>query len=104
MAFSSIAPLLWLRAGGRGPIKGKRLDAARRRDPYVWTDSYGVLFNPDHWRTFVEKRPKTASTAFIVTDSQATFSGIASELPATSDVVRLYENYLTTFAINLGHL
>ena len=31
-----------------------------------------------------------------------TFSGIAAELPGALDVVRLYENYLTTFAINLG--
>jgi hypothetical protein len=60
------------------------------------------LFNPDRWRTFVEKRRKSASTAFIVTDSQSTFAGIASELPGALDVVRLYENYLTTFAINWG--
>src|SRR6185503_17206032 len=68
-AFSGVAPLLWLRAGGRGPIIGESLDAAGRRKPYVWTESYGVLFNPDRWRTFVRNRPESASTAFIVTDS-----------------------------------
>jgi adenine-specific DNA-methyltransferase len=101
--FSSIAPLLWLRAGARGPIIDESHDAAGRRKPYLWTDSYGILFNPDRWRIFVEKRRESASTAFIVTDSQTTFAGIASELPRKLDVVRLYENYLTTYAINRGY-
>ena len=104
MAFSGIAPLLWLRAGGHGPIIDGSLDSARRRKPYVWTERYGILFKPDRWRTFVEKRREFASTAFIVTDSQTTFAGIASELPGALDLVRLYENYLTTFAINWGYL
>lgn len=102
IAFASIAPLLWLRAGGRGPVIYESLDDAGRRKPYEWTDNYGVLFNPDRWRAFVKKLPPSASAAFIVTDSQTTFSGIASELPGAIDVVRLYENYLTTFAINRG--
>jgi adenine-specific DNA-methyltransferase len=100
IAFSEIAPLLWLRAGGRGPILDESLDAAGRRKPYASNETYGVLFNPDRWRGFVGKLPKVASAAFIVTDSQTTFAGIASELPGALDVVRLYENYLTTFAIN----
>jgi adenine-specific DNA-methyltransferase len=103
-AFSSIAPLLWLRAGARGQIVDECLDVAGRRKPYIWTDYYGVLFNPDRWRSFVEKSRDVASAAFIVTDSQTTFAGIASELPGNMDVVRLYENYLSTFAINRGYL
>lgn len=102
LAFEAIAPLLWLRAGGVGPVIQKSLDAASRHRPYAWTDHYGVLFNPDRWRSFVTKAPSTARAAFVVTDSQATFSGIAHELPEHLDVVRLYENYLTTFAINEG--
>ena len=81
IAFNGIAPLLWLRASCHGPIIGESLDAARHRKPYVWTESYGVLFNPDRWRAFVGKRRESASTAFIVTDSQTTFAGVASELP-----------------------
>jgi adenine-specific DNA-methyltransferase len=103
VAFNAIAPLLWLRAGGRGPIIDDCLDAAGRRKPHAWTEAYGVLFNPDRWRTFVEKCRESASAAFIVTDSQTTFAGIASEMPGALDVVRLYENYLTTFAINRGY-
>ena len=101
-AFAGIAPLLWARAGGRGAIIGECLDSGGRRKPYASTQRYGVLFNPDRWRSFVEKLSATATTVFIVTDSQTTFSGIAAELPDSIDVVRLYENYLSTFAINRG--
>ena len=100
--FNGIAPLLWLRAGARGAVITECLNAYGRRRPYVWTEHYGVLFNPDRWRRFVEKLPLTATTAFIVTDSQTTFQGIAAELPDSLDVVRLYENYMTTFTINQG--
>jgi hypothetical protein len=37
-----------------------------------------------------------------VTDSSTTFSQISGELPGHLDCVRLYERYLTTFAINTG--
>jgi adenine-specific DNA-methyltransferase len=100
LAFAGIAPLLWLRAGGRGSIIGKCLDAAGRRKPYAWTDQYGVLFNTDRWRSFVSKLPDTATTAYIVTDSITEFANIAGELPGHLDVVRLYERYLTTFTVN----
>lgn len=103
-AFTAIAPLLWLRAGAHGPIVDDILDPAGRRKPYAWTQRYGVLFNTDRWRRFVRQCPPTVSTVFIVTDSQTTFAGIASELPSGCDVGRLYENYLSTFAINRGYL
>jgi adenine-specific DNA-methyltransferase len=103
-AFAGIAPLLWLRAGGRGPILHDSLNGSGGRKPYAWADTYGVLFNPDRWRTFVKKLPAAARAAFVVTDSQTTFSGVAAELPGFLDIVRLYENYLTTFAINQGHV
>ncbi len=102
LAFEAIAPLLWLRAGGKGPVIDHCLDSAGRRKPYAWTEQYGVLFNADRWRSFVEKLPATATTVCVVTDSPATFAGISAELPDHVDVVRLYENYLTTFRINEG--
>jgi len=100
LAFAGIAPLLWMRAGAQGPVLDECLDSSGRRKPYAWTEQYGILFNADRWRSFVEKLPATATTAFVVTDSQATFAGIASELPSHLGAVRLYENYLTTFRIN----
>lgn len=102
LAFAAIAPLLWLRAGAEGRVIDECLDTSGRRKPYAWTERYGVLFNPDRWRGFVEKMPAAATTAFVVTDSQAIFAGVAAELPDHLDVVRLYENYLTTFRINEG--
>jgi adenine-specific DNA-methyltransferase len=100
LAFAGIAPLLWLRAGGRGPMIDECLDAAGRRKPYAWTKQYGVLFNTDRWRSFISKLPDTATTVYIVTDSITEFSHIAGELPGHLDVVRLYERYLTTFTVN----
>ena len=100
LAFAGIAPLLWLRAGGRGPLLEERTDSDGRSRRFAWTERYGILFDADRWRGFVENLPATATTAFVVTDSQATFAGIAAELPDRLDVVRLYENYLTTFGVN----
>jgi adenine-specific DNA-methyltransferase len=100
LAFAGVAPLLWLRAGGRGPIIEDCLDVTGRRRPYAWTGQYGVLFNTDRWRSFITKLPSTATTAYVVTDSNTEFAHIAGELPAHLDVVRLYERYLTTFTVN----
>jgi hypothetical protein len=59
-----------------------------------------VLFNTDRWRSFISKLHSTATTAYIVTDSITAFSHIAGELPGHLDTVRLYERYLTTFAVS----
>lgn len=103
LVFAGIAPLLWLRAGAQGPVLDACLDSAGCPKPYTMTEQYGILFNADRWRGFVEELPETATTAFVVTDSQATFAGVTTELPDHLDVVRLYENYLTTFRINEGY-
>ncbi|HMQ25032.1 MAG TPA: DNA methyltransferase [Acidimicrobiales bacterium] len=102
LAFASVAPLLWLRAGATGPVIESRCDERGRERPFAWTERYGVLFDTDRWRAFVAERPDTATTAFIVTDSPATFAGVAADLPDSVDVVRLYENYLTTFRVDGG--
>jgi adenine-specific DNA-methyltransferase len=99
-AFAAIAPLLWLRAAGRGRIIDESTDAAGRRKPYALTEQYGVLFNTDRWRSFISKLPDNATTVYIVTDSITEFSHIAGDLPSHLDVVRLYERYLTTFTMN----
>ena len=70
--------------------------------PFAVTDVYAVLFDPDQWRSFLDELPDTVATVFVVTDSASVFAGVAGELPDGLDVVRLYENYLTTFAINQG--
>jgi len=103
-AFSAVAPMLWLRAGGQGSMVAERTDAAGDLLPFAVADRYGVLFDPDRWRDFVAALPAEAGTVFVVTDSAAVFAGVAESLPADLSVVRLYENYLTTFAINQGRV
>lgn len=102
LAFAAIAPLLWIRAGGVGPVIEGRLDGSGRSRAYAFTDCYGVLFDPDAWRALLDELPGSARTVFIVTDSSSTFAGVADALPERVSAVRLYENYLTTFAINRG--
>ena len=101
-AFMAIAPLLWMRAGGVGPVIDRCVDSAGRRKEYACTDHYGVLFNPDAWRAFVDRLPASARAAFIVTDSPSMFAGVAEALPERVEAVRLYENYLTSFVTNQG--
>ncbi|MGK2850800.1 MAG: site-specific DNA-methyltransferase [Candidatus Limnocylindrales bacterium] len=96
LAYDDLAALLWLRAGAQGPI-APRVDDDGAPLPFAWTDHYGVLFDEDRWRAFVAARPEGATAAFIATWSPATFAGIAAELPAGMDVVRLYDTYLSMF-------
>jgi adenine-specific DNA-methyltransferase len=102
LAFTSIAPLLWMRAGSKGPLIEDRVDADGELLAFASTDSYAVLFEPDEWRGFVAELPKTVSLVFIVTDSASVFATVSAELPAGVETVRLYENYLSTFTINQG--
>ena len=101
-AFAAIAPMLWLRAGGQGAMVAARTNASGELRPFAVADRYGVLFDPDLWRDFVAALPEGALTVFVVTDSAAVFAGVAESFPSDLEVVRLYENYLTTFAINQG--
>ena len=103
-AFAAVAPMLWMRAGGQGSMVAARTDANGDLLPFAVADRYGVLFDPDLWRDFVAALPDAARTVFVVTDSAAVFAGVAESLPADLAVVRLYENYLTTFAINQGRV
>lgn len=93
-AFEGVAPMLWLRAGGRGEM------IEHDAPYYAVVDTYGVLFNPDRWRKFVSDLHDDVKTVFIVTDSPSIFAAVAAELPAGVEAVRLYENYLSTFALN----
>ena len=102
LAFEAVAPLLWMRAGGVGPMVDSRCDDSGKPKTFDVTDHYGVLFDPDHWRAFVGQLSESATTVFVVTDSPSVFASVAAELPSGVDVVRLYENYLATFAINRG--
>lgn len=100
LAFARIAPLLWLRAGGCGPVISATRDPDGSRVPHATTNRYGVLFDPDGWRRFVDELPETATWVYVVTDSVTTFAAVAAELPGGVEAVRLYRNYLAAFEIN----
>ena len=99
-AFKSVAPMLWLRAGGHGPVIDQRYGDDGAPKSYDLSDRYAVLFDPDHWRAFIEELTPSVTTVFVVTDSPSVFASVAAELPLGVDVVRLYENYVSTFSIN----
>ena len=97
-AFEAIAPLLWLRAGAQGrQIRGARHD-------FDVAETYAVLFDLDASQGFLAAVAEAESLrfAFIVTDDDRGFQTVCSELPGRVEAVRLYESYLTNFAINTG--
>lgn len=98
MAFSAVAPLLWMRAGCQGP----RIDVPS--DTYELTDFYGVLFNVDAANEFLAEAAKRPDlrVVYVVTDEEKQYQLVAGRLPAEVEVVQLYEAYLTTFEINSG--
>lgn len=98
-SFDKVAPLLWMRAGSRGP----RIDSLGERGWDV-ADTYGVLENLDNARDFIETLNSAphARFAFVVTDDGRAFQMVCSSLPAHITPVRLYESYLTNFEINSG--
>ena len=97
-AFSAIAPLLWLKAGARGP----RIDV--EAEDFAIAETYGVLFDVDSSRTFLEElaAAPAARVAYIVTDDDRSFQMVCAGLPEHIEPVRLYESYLTNFTINVG--
>ena len=99
-AFEVIAPLLWIRAGSQG----RRIEEAK--DDYDVGDTYGVLFDLDASRHFLNAvaEAKAVRIAFIVTDDDVGFQAVCGELPTTVEAVRLYESYLTNFTINAGRV
>ena len=98
MAFTAIAPLLWMRAGSQG----RRIDEPT--DDYDVADTYGVLFAIDAAGPFLKEVAERDELrcAFIVTDDERQFQMIATELPEHVEAVRLYESYLRTFEIGGG--
>ncbi len=99
LAYTRIAPLLWLRAGSRG----KRIDKLPV-EGWVVTDAYGLLTEVDQATPFIEgmTQAKDARVAFIVTDDDRRFQSVAKRLPKGVEPVRLYESYLTNFSFTNG--
>ncbi len=99
LAFSRVAPLLWLRAGARGSRINK-LPA----DGWAVADAYALLNNVDAATPFIEALAQVDGVriAYIVTDDDRRFQAIAKRLPDGVEPVRLYESYLTNFSFTNG--
>lgn len=98
-AYARIAPMLWLRAGARGPIITEIGDKG-----WDLTDVYGVLDDLDAASRFIAEVKKTPGVAmvYIVTDDDLAFQMVCRELPKHVRPVQLYESYLRNFEINSG--
>jgi adenine-specific DNA-methyltransferase len=97
-AFERIAPLLWLRAGGRGG----RIDGVPS-DGWAVVDAYGVLFDLDQAKAFCDAVAEAgAGMAFVVTDDDRRFQAVVRRLPDGVEPVRLYEAYLSNFRFASG--
>ncbi|CAN7224492.1 site-specific DNA-methyltransferase [Pseudomonas umsongensis] len=99
LAYTRIAPLLWLRAGARG----KRIDKLPT-DGWAVADAYALLTNVDKATPFISavNLADDLRAAFIVTDDDRRFQAIARRLPEDVEPVRLYESYLTNFSFANG--
>jgi adenine-specific DNA-methyltransferase len=97
-AFRHIAPILWLRAGGRG-ARVKEVPA----DGWKVVDAYGVLFDLDEAKPFCDAVAEAgAGMAFVVTDDDRRFQSVVRRLPERVEPVRLYESYLSNFRFVSG--
>jgi adenine-specific DNA-methyltransferase len=99
LAFTRIAPLLWLRAGS----SGKRIDKLPANG-WAVVDSYGLLVDVDSATPFIKAvtNAQGLRIAFVVTDDDRRFQSIARRLPEGVEPVRLYESYLTNFSFANG--
>lgn len=99
LAFARIAPLLWMRAGSRG----RRIEKEPQKGWEV-VESYGLLIDLDQATPFLKqvRKEEQLRLAYIVTDDERRFQGIAQRLPARVEPVRLYENYLANFSFANG--
>ena len=89
--FRAISPLLWMRAGSRGRRIEKDAQAG-----FDVADTYGVLFDMDATKGFLQKIENTTSVriAFVLTDDVRGFQAVCSRLPSRVEPVRLFDPYL----------
>jgi adenine-specific DNA-methyltransferase len=99
LAFSRIAPLLWMRAGSQG----RRIDVIPAQGWDV-ADAYGLLHDLDQADAFcaAAAQAEGLKIAFIVTDDDRRFQAVARRLPEAVEAVRLYESYLSNFRFVSG--
>lgn len=100
--FESVAPLLWLEGGARGPCIDEEPE-----EGWALTDAYGVLLDVDALAAFAAAVTDAATSGtppkavFIITDSEAEYQQAVERLPVGIETVQLYEDYLSNYTINV---
>ncbi|MGY6424792.1 site-specific DNA-methyltransferase [Vibrio parahaemolyticus] len=94
LAFSRIAPLLWMMAGS----KGRKIESTPV-DGWDVAETYGVLSDLDKSQEFCSEvaRNSEVKVVYIVTNDDRRFQSVVRNLPQSVDAVRLYESYLNNF-------
>lgn len=100
--FFALLPLLWLKAGGKGPCPV--IDVRKIPDFLIFKDNaFAVLSDERHFRAFMEElaKYKDIETVFLVTDSEEAFQSMSDRI-SNSHTIQLYRDYLDNFRINQG--
>jgi adenine-specific DNA-methyltransferase len=101
--YQSVAPLMWLEGGARGPHINEIPD-----EGWALTESYGVLFDADVLTAFAYAVTDAAtsgtppSVVFLITDSEAEYQQAVERLPIGVETVQLYGDYLSNYTINIA--
>ncbi len=100
VAFSAIAPILWLAAGGCGD----RIQKDSKTFAISPTGGYAILFNVTAWPMLAQalEGRDDVGLLYVVTDSLAHYHQVVAEVPPEIQTRMLYEDYLENFQINTG--
>ncbi|MDQ0636358.1 adenine-specific DNA-methyltransferase [Arthrobacter pascens] len=95
-AFEAIAPLLWLKAGARGP----RIDTIPE-EGFAVVETYAILFDVDAHRKLIKALDDAEGVryVYVVTDYETEFARVCSTLAPNVEAERLYSSYLSNFEI-----
>ena len=97
LAFSEIAPLLWLRAGGIGEI-------IQYSKSYIIGETYAVLFDyscVEQFIAYIKSNKSKITHIFVVTDIDSRYRNLCGAFSG-KEIIQLYESYLRSFEINAG--
>ncbi|MEZ9472773.1 site-specific DNA-methyltransferase [Vibrio lentus] len=99
LAFSKIAPLLWMRAGSIG----RRIDFIPD-DGWDIAETYGVISDLDKSLKFCSEVAinDDLKVIYIVTNDDRRFQSVVRNLPKSVEAVRMYESYLNNFQFTNG--
>ena len=100
IAFESLAPLLWMRAGSVGSI----IKSWPAENGWEIADTYGIVIDLDKSADFlkaVDEKPQVM-VVYVVSDRSDRYHMLTKKLKPHIDVVDLWESYLINFEAGDG--